>query len=151
MSMFNACSARPNWVMPIAAKRARMIDPEHPVFVAVEGDRLAPGFEVGASRVEIGKEPAPGLNRGRFALDKLQVHQPTGRIINEYEERALRAAILKPPVLAAVNLHQLANAVAPGARLMDALSALLAIDPQLGLDHPQPQCLTTERNPMNLV
>jgi hypothetical protein len=34
---------------------------------------------------------------------------------------------------------------------MDALSPLLAIDPQLGLNHPQPQCLMTEHNPMNLV
>jgi hypothetical protein len=46
----------------------------------------------------------------------------------------LRTAILKLPVLAAVDLHQLANAVAPRARLMDALSPLLAIDPQLGLE-----------------
>jgi hypothetical protein len=130
MSMFNPCSARPKLGHAVAAKRARMIDAEHPVFVAVKGDRLAPGFEVGASCVEIGK--------GRLALDKLQVHQPTRRVINEHEQRALRTAILKPPVLAAVDLHQLADAVAPGARLMDALSPLLAIDPQLGLDHPQP-------------
>src|SRR3974377_623692 len=53
----------------VAAKRTRMIDAEHPVFVAVEGDRLAPGFEVGASRVAKGKR--------RFALDKLQVHTHT--------------------------------------------------------------------------
>jgi hypothetical protein len=57
----------------------------------------------------------------------------------------------KPPVLTALHLHQLANAVAPGAGLMDALSPLLAIDPHLGSDHPQPQCLSTERDPMNLV
>src|SRR5215831_14270857 len=79
---------------PRSADRAWMIDAEHPVLVAVEGDRLTPGFEVGASRVEIRK--------GRLALDKLQVHQPTRRIINEHEQRALRTAILKPPVLAAV-------------------------------------------------
>jgi hypothetical protein len=79
------------------------------------------------------------------------VHQPAGCIINEHEQRALRTTILKPPVLAAVDLHQLANAVAPGAGLMDALSPLLAIHPQLGLDHPQPQCLATEPNPMNLL
>jgi len=69
------------------------------------------------------------------------------RIINAHHA----LPILKPPVLAAVDLHQLANAVAPGAGLMDALSPLLAIHPQLGLDHPQAQCLATERNPMNLV
>jgi len=106
----------------------KVIDAEHPVLVAVEGDRPTPGFEVGASRVEIRK--------GRLALDKLQVHQPTRRIINEHEQRALRTAILKPPVLAAVDLHQLANAVAPGAGLMDALSPLLTIDPQAGLVRP---------------
>src|SRR5215472_17014352 len=43
-----------------------------------------------------------------------------------------------------VNLHELANALAPGAGLMDALPPLLAIEPQPSLDHPQPQCLTTE-------
>src|SRR5262249_3255653 len=120
-----------------------MIDAEHPVLVAVEGDRLAPGFEVGASRVEIGKS--------RLALDKPQMHQAAGRMVDEHEQGALRAAILKPPVLAAVDLHQLADTVAPGAGLMDALSPLLTIEPQPGLDHPQPQCLTTERDPMDLA
>jgi hypothetical protein len=42
---------------------------------------------------------------GGVALDKLQVHQPTRRIINEHEQRALRTTILKPPVLAVVDLH----------------------------------------------
>jgi hypothetical protein len=63
----------------------------------------------------------------------------------------LRATILEPPVLAAVYLHQFANAVAPGAGLMHALSPVLAIQPQTGFDHPQAQCLTTERDPMNLA
>ena len=54
-------------------------------------------------------------------------------------------------MLAAVDLHQLANAVARGPGLMDTLSPLLAIEPQPGLDHPQPHCLTTERDPMNLA
>ena len=44
----------------VAAKRARIIDAEHPVLVAVERDRFAPGFEVGASRVETG-EPSTRL------------------------------------------------------------------------------------------
>ena len=91
------------------------------------------------------------IGKGRLALDKLQVHQPTRRIVDEHEQRALRTAILKPPVLAAVDLDQLANAVAPGAGLMNALSPLLAIEPQPSLDHPQPQCLTTERDPVNLA
>ena len=79
------------------------------MLVAVESNRLAPGFEVGAGRVKIGK--------GRLTLDKLQVHQPTGRVVDEHQQGALRAAILKPPVLVPVDLYQLADAVAPVARL----------------------------------
>ena len=73
------------------------------------------------------------IGKGRFTLDELEVHQPTGRIVDEYKQRALRTAIFKPPVLAAVDLHQLANALAPGAGPMDRLSPLLAIEPQPGL------------------
>src|SRR6516164_1306773 len=128
---------------PVAADRSGLVDAKHPMLVAVERHGLAPGFEVGAGRMKIGK--------GRFTFDKLEVHQPTRRVVDEHEQRALWATILKPPVLAAVNLHELANAVAPGAGLMNALSPLLAIEPQPSLDHPQPQCLTTERDPMNLA
>jgi hypothetical protein len=78
-------------------------------------------------------------------------HQPTGRVIDEHEQRALGAAILKPPMLAAVDLDQLADAVASGARLMDALSPLLAFAPQPGLDPPQPPGLASERYSINLT
>ena len=91
------------------------------------------------------------IGKGRFTFDKLQVHQPTARVVDEHKQSALRATILKPPVLAAVDLQQLANALAPGAGLIDTLSPLLAIEPQPGLDHQQPQCLATERNPMHLA
>src|SRR5512132_4002928 len=111
------------------------------MLVAVEGDRLSPGFEVGAGGIEISK--------GRLALDKLEVHQAIGRVVNEHEQRALRPAILKPPVLAAVNLDQLANAIAPVTGLRDTLPPLLAIEPQPRFNHPKPQRLTTERDPMN--
>jgi hypothetical protein len=37
------------------------------------------------------------------------------------------------------------------ARLMDALPPLLAISPNPGLQHPQPQRLTTERDSMRLA
>src|SRR6516162_8068475 len=79
------------------------------------------------------------------------MHQPTGCVVDEYEQRALWPAILKPPVLAAVDLDQLASAVAPIPGLMNALSPLLAIAPQTSFDHPQPQCLATKRDPMNLA
>src|SRR3981189_3038691 len=44
------------------------------------------------------------IGKGRLTLDKLEVHQPT-----KHKQRALRAAILKPPMLAAVDLDQLAG------------------------------------------
>src|SRR5512143_3445115 len=40
---------------PITAERASLVDTKHPMLVAVEGDRLSPGFEVGASGSEISK------------------------------------------------------------------------------------------------
>src|SRR5512134_1486967 len=56
---------------PITTKRASLVDPKHPMLVAVEGDRLSPGFEIGASGREISK--------GRLTLDKLEVHRPPVR------------------------------------------------------------------------
>jgi hypothetical protein len=123
MSMLSACSA-PELGHPVTADRTGLVDSKHPMLVAVEGDRLAPGFEIGGGGMEIGK--------GRLTLDELEVHQPTGRIVDEYKQRALRAAILNPPMLAAVDLDQFADAVAPVTRLMDVLSPLLAIAPQPG-------------------
>ena len=81
----------------ITAQRARMVDPKHAMLVAVKRHRLAPGFKIGPRRMEVGK--------GRLTLDKLEVHQPAGRIVDEHEQRALRPTILKPPVLATVDLH----------------------------------------------
>jgi len=76
------------------------------------------------------------ISESRLALDKLKMHQPARRVVDEHQQRALRAAVLEPPVLAAVDLHQLADALAPMARLMDALSPLLAVSPNPGIDHP---------------
>ena len=67
------------------------------------------------------------IGESRLALDKLEVHQPAGRVIDEHQQRALRSAIFEPPVLAAVDLHQFADALAPVAGLMDLLSPLLAV------------------------
>jgi len=56
--------------------------------------------------------------------------------VSTAKQCALRAAVLEPPMLAAVNLHQFADAFAAIARLVDGLSPLLAIEPQPGFDHP---------------
>src|SRR5271170_3847200 len=128
MSMFNACNARPNWVIPSPPSAPRMVDAEDAMLVAVERHRLAPGLQVGARRIEISK--------GRLALDKLEVHQSAGRVIDEHQQGALRPAILEPPMLAAIDLHQLANTLAPGAGLMNLLAPLLAVSSNPSLDHP---------------
>jgi hypothetical protein len=53
-------------------------------------------------------------------------------------------------MLAAIDLHQFANTVAPRPRLVNLL-ALLAIAPQPGFDHPLAQCFTANRDPMILA
>ena len=81
----------------VTAECAWMVDPEDAMLVAIEGDRLTPGLQIGARRVEIGES--------RLAPDELQMHQPAGRIVDEHQQGALRPAILEPPVLAAIDLH----------------------------------------------
>jgi hypothetical protein len=53
-------------------------------------------------------------------------------------------------MLAAVDLDQFANAIAPRPRLVDAF-ALLAIAPQPGFDHPLAQRFPAKGNPMILT
>src|SRR5689334_8169176 len=72
MSMLSACKARPNWVIPSPPSAPGWLSRKTPCLFAVERHRLAPGLQIGAGGVEIGK--------GRLAFDKLQVHQPARRI-----------------------------------------------------------------------
>ena len=37
-------------------------------------------------------------------------HQPAGRVVDKHQQRALRPAVLEPPMLAAVDLYQFATA-----------------------------------------
>ena len=87
---------------PVAADGTGLVDAKDAMFVAVEHDRFAPGFKVRPGRMEISK--------GRLALDKLEVHQPAGRVVNKDKQCALRAAVLEPPMLAAIDLL---NTVSP--------------------------------------
>src|SRR5882762_5504877 len=74
--------------------------------------------------------PSPPSAPGRLAFDKLQVHQPARRIVDKHQQRALRPAVFEPPMFAAVDLHQLANALAPMARLVNTPAPLFAVEPQ---------------------
>ena len=53
-------------------------------------------------------------------------------------------------MLAAIDLHQFTDALAPRPRLVNLL-ALLAIAPQPGFDHPPAQRFTANRDPMILA
>ena len=56
-----------------------------------------------------------------------QVHQPTGRVVDD--GGTLRAAILEPPVLGAVDLNELADAIAAMLEFVDRLETLPAVLP----------------------
>src|SRR4051794_9319890 len=90
----------------------------------------------------------PSSPRGK---SKLQMHQPAGGIIDEHQQRALRPTILKPPMLVAVDLNQLADAVAPRTGLVNPFQALLAVNPQPIRDHPLAQRLPSKSNPVQLA
>src|SRR5215217_9412929 len=94
----------------VAVRSVLGIHPKDAVLVAVERDRLALLLEIAARRAEI--------IECRFRRDKPQMHQSACRVVNERQQRALLRTILKPGVFRAVDLHQLAEAVASPARLM---------------------------------
>jgi hypothetical protein len=83
------------------------------MLVAVERDPLAMRFEILPRRLEVVE--------GRFRLDELQVHQAAGGVVDINEQGGLRAAVLEPPVLGAVDLHQLTETIASRPRLVNAL------------------------------
>lgn len=53
-----------------------------------------------------------------------RVEKLAGRVIDEDEQGAFGTAVLEPSVVRAIDLHQLAEAVAPAARLMELAFAL---------------------------
>src|SRR3954451_24562136 len=127
----------------VAADCPLVIDAKDAVLIAVEGHRFAPDLQIGPGRMEIRER--------RLALDEPQMHQPARRIIDKHQQGALRPAILKPPMLAAIDLNQLADALAPRTGLVNPFQALFAIDPQPIRDHPLAQRLPTKSDPMHLT
>jgi hypothetical protein len=89
------------------------VDPKDAVLVAVERYRFAMRLEIRAGRLEVVE--------GRFCLDELQMHQAAGGVVDIDEQRALRTAVLEPPMLGAVDLHQFTQTITPRPRLVDAL------------------------------
>src|SRR5258708_15345735 len=58
----------------VTADRILLVDPEHTVLVGIERHWLAVTFQIGAGRRKIVE--------GALALDKLQMHQPAGSIVD---------------------------------------------------------------------
>src|SRR5215813_7139343 len=73
------------------------------------------------------------------------MHQSACRVVDKREQCALLGTVLKPCVFRAVNLHQLANAIAPTAWLMRGGQTMAAVDPQTRRDHPAAQRFTRDR------
>src|SRR5262249_46846402 len=84
------------------------VHPKDAVLVAVERHRLAMLLEIGAG--------CPEVIKRRFRGDEPQLHQPARRVIHKSQQRAGRAASLKPGVPAAADLPQPAPALARRAR-----------------------------------
>ena len=93
----------------VALGRGRVV-PEHAVLVRVDRHRLAMCLDISGHCIHVGE--------GVLALDHPEVHQLAGRIVDEHQQRALRSAILEPPVLRAIDLDQLATTIAAVARLI---------------------------------
>ena len=100
-------------------------------------------LQIALGRVEVGER--------RLRLHELQVHQPAGGVVDEDEQGALRAAILEPPVLRAVDLDQLTDALPAIARLVDPSAALHPIRPNAGVEHPEPQRLAADDDTVDLA
>ncbi|CAE6869360.1 hypothetical protein R75461_08486 [Paraburkholderia nemoris] len=81
----------------------------------------------------------------------MQRHQPAGRIVDIHQQRALRRPFLEPRMLAAVDLHQLAQTRAPGPRLVDLRRALPAWYPQTGIRHQMPHGFLRQCDPVAFV
>jgi hypothetical protein len=118
------------------------VDPKDAVLVAVERYRFAMRLEILAGRLEVVE--------GRFRLDELQMHQAAGGVVDIDEQRALRTAILEPPMPGTVDLHQLTQTITPCPRLVDALQSVFSPNPKTGADHPLPQRLDAEVQAMKL-
>lgn len=92
------------------------------MLVRIECHRLAVCLDVFPSCIHVGERT--------LALDHLEMHQFAGRIIDIDEQGALLPAILKPPVLRAVDLDQLAPAIPAIARLVGTRAPRVTVLPK---------------------
>jgi len=106
----------------------------------VERDGAAIGLEIALQSVEVGS--------CALAADEPEQHQPAGGVIDKDQQRAFFAALLKPAMLAAVDLDQLTERFPAQTGLMEA-PTLFARKPDPGFGHPAAQRLA--RNPKTIT
>ena len=85
------------------------------------------------------------IAEGRFGRRKVQCHDPVGRIVDIHQQGARRRPFLEPAVIAAVNLHQLAQTRTTASRLVDLRRPLPARNSQPGIRHQVPHSFLGQR------
>src|SRR3954463_5774850 len=78
------------------------------------------------------------------------MHEAARRVIDEHEQRALWAAVLEPPMLGPVDLHEFADAVTAVTRLVHGLEPLPSVAPEAVSQHPLPDRLDPEMDAVSL-
>src|SRR4051794_26766491 len=69
------------------------------------------------------------------------MHEAARDVIDEHEQRALWAAVLEPPMLGPVDLHEFTDAVTAVTRLVHGLEPLPSVPPEAVGPHPLPDRL----------
>ena len=123
-----------------AVPRRRVVDAEHAGLVAVEGGGLAMPIQVGARRDEVAE--------GRLAAGEMDRHDAAGGVVHIDQRRAGRCPFLEPTMVAAVDLDQLAQAVAAAARLVDLGRTLQARHPVARPGHEPAHRLLGQDQPL---
>src|SRR5215210_6610029 len=99
-------------------------------------------LKVGPRRLEIVER--------RLGQHKAQMHEAARRVIEEHQERALRAAVLEPPMLGPIDLHEFADAVTAVTRLVHGLEPLPSVPPEAVGQHPLPGRLDPKMDAVSL-
>src|SRR6266851_3219468 len=109
---------------------------------------------VGAQNVDVEGVQSPSELGHAVALDSARTIDPKDAVLVavERDRLAMRLEVLAGRLkvvegrfrLDELQVHQLTQAIAPRARLMDAFQPVLPPNPNTGADHPLPQCLDAE-------
>jgi hypothetical protein len=113
--------------MALAGSCGLLVDPEHARFVAVECQRLAIVIEILVGCLEIRER--------RLNPDKQHHHQTTRRIVYVDQRCARWSSILKPAMIASIDLDQLAEARAAAPGLLNLRRTKSSRNPQTAGDH----------------